>query len=202
MQPELIFIDGTDGSGKTATRTILKTHLESEGYKVLDLPFPGHNEFGQSIRPWFINNSEPEYVKLLAILTEFALFMESVKRGNFDEYDYVIADRFILSTVHQINLHPEYLPLASHFVNKYAIGDIPYFLMTTDPDKIHTRLHDRGELNEGDVKAMRERETTCFIDHAKNLKLGKNVYVIDNVGTLEELKEKVLLKFKVSKSFK
>lgn len=200
MKPKLFFIDGTDGSGKTETRNILEAHLTEQGMKVLTLSFPGHDDFGQFTRPWFINNSEDEYTKLLAILTEFSRFLEAVKNGKYDEYDYVIADRFVLSTIHQVNLNLEYLPLVKHFVDHYQIRDIPYIVLTTDPDTAKSRVYDRGSVNEGDRKAMREKETTCFIEHARNLKLGKNVYVICNNGTLEELKEAVLLKYKVSKS--
>lgn len=190
--PKVILVDGTDGSGKTTSRNIIRDHYEAMGKQVLTLGFPGHDDFGQHTRPWFINDSEPEYVKLLAILTEFARFLENLRKGKYDDYDVIVLDRFILSTAHQVNMHPQYVPLVRHFLATYHIDNYLYFVTVVRSDYSEQRLSDRAELNKGDIKAAREKETTNFVTYAKELRLTKSLHVIDNNGDIDTLKATLL----------
>lgn len=187
-KPRLIFVDGTDGSGKSTTVSHLKVILGGDKPEnIKTCSFPGHNVFGQMTRPWFVNDSQPEHIKLFAILTEFSLFMEDYLAGKYNDYTHVICDRFILSTIHQTNSDERFVDMVKEVVKHYELQYYLYFITTLTADDCLARLEARGDINDGDRKALAEAERTNFYDYSEKLGFRCSIVQLENKGTKLDL---------------
>lgn len=196
MKPNLILFDGTDGSGKTTSLESIEQMIIDSGKTVVKFNFPGYSDLGKVTRPFFLENNKTEFTKLFLILGEFSVFLEDFKNGDFDEFDYVLCDRFVLSTTHQCVDSKQYVSVVRDFVEHWGIDKITYFLLITDIKLSRNRLYGRGLITEGDKKAIREAEKTCFATHAKDVGIAENLITVTNDGTRKELIEKLTLHFK------
>ena len=95
-----VTFEGGEGAGKSTQVALLKTRLEAEGRRVVQLREPGGTKFGEELRDLLLSSSK------LATRTEMLLFLAArselvdkmVKPALSAGID-VISDRFIDSTV-------------------------------------------------------------------------------------------------------
>lgn len=177
MKAKLILVDGSDYSGKTTTVEFLSLLLQP--HRVHTVRFPGYGDLGKVTRPYFLSDSISEETKLQLILAEFSLFLEDFHNGKFDEYDAVICDRFVLSTVHQTCLKPELVDVVKRWLESYPMV-YQYFVLKTSPEVTEQRHSERAEFNAGDLKAMREFDVTDFFAYADQLGLSNTVKIVNS----------------------
>lgn len=100
MTAKLISFEGIDGSGKSTLLKLSAEKLKELGYKVLTVQEPGTTDMGLQIRSLIksdINRSPLSEVMLF--MASRADMVENVIRPALEQYDFVLMDRFIDSTI-------------------------------------------------------------------------------------------------------
>lgn len=96
---KLIAFEGIDGAGKSTQIEILKQHLQLQGYKVLMTKEPGATDLGKEIRKIVLHNGEIDSLTNLFLFSaDRSRHIEEVINPAIGHYDYILIDRFILST--------------------------------------------------------------------------------------------------------
>lgn len=98
----LVVIEGVDGCGKTTCAKLLEAAILKEGAKACVFRDPGTTNLGEEIRNIVLHRKDLQ----LSLSAETLLFMaaraqmtEELITPALREYDYVILDRFYLSTI-------------------------------------------------------------------------------------------------------
>lgn len=105
MAARYICIEGTDGVGKTTQVDLLVKHLRALGCKVLQTKEPGtpHNDLTIQLRKYVLDaqydNDMTDTARELIIQATRSIHLEKVIVPALDEYDYIIQDRGILSSL-------------------------------------------------------------------------------------------------------
>lgn len=107
----LIVIDGLDGSGKATQSKILCDRLKGLGYKARTLSFPDYESDTSALVRMYLSGqlgNSPDDVNAYAASSFYAVdrvasYLSTWGR-DYDEYDYIIADRYTTSNIiHQMS---------------------------------------------------------------------------------------------------
>ena len=174
---KIICFEGGDMSGKTTGINWLKDKLESEGFSVYVTREPGGCEVAEEIRATLLNNRENtnafdgKVEELLFLAARRAHLLDKlIPLKNSGEYDYILLDRFILSSaVYQgfasnedlandqrienmdrvIKLNLDYIT----FNEKPFLPDL-FIVLDIDPAIAMTRPRSDGDRNRIDNKSI------------------------------------------------
>ena len=109
MAGKLVVIEGMDGAGTTTQTQKLKAHLQSNGYRVLSSAEPTGSELGMTIRKLLSMPLEKEPDLLASLALCFAAdrmqHIHSIIRPALKENDFVVLDRYVLSSLVYQGLH-------------------------------------------------------------------------------------------------
>lgn len=98
----MISIEGPDGVGKSTQVELLKSNLESKGYKVYSEHFPRYDtSLGKLIKDMLIGEKEMisfDSFQMLYIADQID-FKNKIIKLKEEKYDYLILDRYDLSTI-------------------------------------------------------------------------------------------------------
>lgn len=164
IMTKLIVLEGPDGVGKTTTKSVVEDQLKILGKSFKSLKHPGDTKLGEKIREIFIDKdlmmSALARVHLIAA-NKVEMLRQSIANTNVD---YVIIDRFDLSTViyQSIMVMDELGVMASNgdaFEESYRyifdtlvtnidhdnVEEINYILLDNDDEVLDTRLGNRDK---------------------------------------------------------
>lgn len=175
MSSKIIAYEGIDGSGKDTQCKLMATLLEGMGKKVLSLSFPVYSSFiGKEIgkllsgeEKYSIRDLDPKSICLWYALDRF----EALKQINKDDYDYIILNRFSLSSIafqcarQDTNLQP-WIQYLEHEVLDLPIPDC-YIILDVDPamskenvskksQEAHGYTTEVLDLNERDIELLKK----------------------------------------------
>lgn len=149
---KLITIEGIDGAGKSTVIKKLIELLQSYGYTAICHQEPGTTEMGLALRK-LIKSDIPR-----SKLTEVLMFeasradtTELILKKELNEYDYIIMDRYIDSTVAYQGYGNNNPIDIINILNNIAIGDIKpdkRILLDVDMD---TAYHRRNNRNDAEI---------------------------------------------------
>lgn len=99
---KLIVLEGVDGSGKTTTAAALVDALAREGASVTCFRDPGSTKLGEKLREVLLHDKSLSLctkAETLLFMAAREQMMEEQIKPALERYDYVILDRFYLSTM-------------------------------------------------------------------------------------------------------
>lgn len=192
-----IAFEGPDGCGKSTQMDRLAQWLESRGEKVVKVREPGSTELGERIRTILLDASIPmtaEGEALLFFSSRCQLLSEVIVPA-LDRGDWVLADRFYLSTIVYQGMAGD---LGEERVVELCQGILgsrrPALHLTLDlpTDVLLERL--RLRAGEGDRFESREGmiERTAEAFRSVSGLPGDRVERIDALGTEEEVAARIL----------
>src|SRR5262245_34387247 len=105
----MIVIEGMDGTGTTTQSKLLVDHLNKIGLSAIRSAEPTSSPFGQEIRKWLALPIEDEPYLLTMLALAFAAdrmhHVHHTLSPALKSYDYVIVDRYVLSSLVYQGLH-------------------------------------------------------------------------------------------------
>lgn len=121
-----IFLEGTDGSGKSTQLTLLQQYLEAKGQKVLTLREPGGSDYYEALRDFYLHSphQHPAISDALISAAGRAANIEQTKAA-LKKGIWVLTDRaYPSSYVYQA---VQGVPLEDiKAINSYALGGFDY----------------------------------------------------------------------------
>lgn len=121
-----IFLEGTDGSGKSTQITLLKRHLEAKGEKVLALREPGGSDYYEALRDFYLNAPHEHPAISDALLSaagraaNIAETTEALKAGTWVITDRAYPSSYVYQSVQGVALED------IRGINRYALGRFDY----------------------------------------------------------------------------
>ncbi len=100
MGAKIIVLEGSNGSGKTTQSLMLKKFLERNGFKVKLLKSLQRKNIGEFVREMMIKK-EGVYSNETVCIAMASDLMEEIDKevkGNMEEYDFIVFDRYYYST--------------------------------------------------------------------------------------------------------
>lgn len=161
---KLIVLEGPDGVGKTTTKKVIERQLEILGKTYESARHPGETNAGRAIRDIFISK-DIELSTLARVYLIAANKVELIRQVvNESKCDYVILDRFDLSTViyqsvgaliekgladenkEAFNAYYDYIfKLLVEDIDHSQIEEINYIILDNSDDVLDTRLGNRDK---------------------------------------------------------
>ena len=205
MRGIFITLEGIDGCGKSTQLDRLAESLKQRGFDVVTTRQPGGTAIGQSIRALV----SQEYLKLvplaelLLIIADRAQHVAETIQPNLEAGRVVISDRYIDSSV-AFQGYGRGLDISTvEELNALATGRLTpdlTLLFDLEPVSARTRLKNRVENQAGDDAAMtgydEEKDDFHLRVRQGYLKLAvqhpDRIRIVNAVGTIEEIHEKVL----------
>lgn len=99
MQNRLIVFEGTDGCGKTTQMQLCYEWMQSLNLPVVTTREPGGTELGKALREILLNKALYGTTELFLYLADRAQHVQEVIMPNLIEGNYVLCDRYTLSTL-------------------------------------------------------------------------------------------------------
>lgn len=194
----LIVVEGLEGAGKSTIISTIKSHLSAILPSVLVTREPGGTHTGETIRDLIKGKSNPVPIdsraELLLLYAARVQLVEEIIRPALDSGQWVLADRFELSTFAYQGggrgLDKQVIDMLSNFcLNKFQ-PDLILFL-DIKPEIGLKRVQQRGALD------LIEQESLSFFtrvyeSYHEKLKTMNNVAKIDANRPLSEVQENVL----------
>jgi len=164
----LIALEGIDGSGTTTQARLLANSLAKEGFKVFKSAEPTASPIGLFIRDRLSEKAEEKEIFWAMLALSFAAdrmyHLHSIVEKALKENDFVILDRYVLSSLVYQGLH---LPRSFvENINRYAIKPDLTFVL----DVLETTASKRLEVR---------KSTTDFYEHKDMLKICRNRYLAE-----------------------
>ncbi|MEN9249101.1 MAG: dTMP kinase [Gloeomargarita sp. GXS_bins_116] len=94
-----ISLEGIEGAGKSTQMQRLAAWFRGQGRRVLTTAEPGGTPLGQSLRPLLLHRRLPSRVELLLYAADRAAHVTDVLQPALEQYDIVLCDRYVDSTV-------------------------------------------------------------------------------------------------------
>ncbi|WP_131781669.1 dTMP kinase [Legionella gresilensis] len=197
-----IVVEGLEGAGKTTAIEIIKHYLEERVKKVIVTREPGGTYVGEKLRS-LIKESVPNepldsLSELLMIYAARVQLIQNVIRPAIAQGDWIIADRFELSTYAYQGggrgISQAILDNLSSFCLAGLKPDLTLFLDIA-PEQGLQRIHKRGEID------RIEQESLVFFNRVyqayhQKLKQTENSVIIDASMPLEQVQQSLCLQLK------
>jgi dTMP kinase len=192
---KFIVFDGPDGSGKSTQFSRFASHCRNNGIEVCEVREPGGTSIGEQIRKILLDpiNSEMSLrCEMMLYMASRAQLMEQIVKPALDRSEFVLADRFISSTLAYQGTAGGMTPEEILAVGRVAIGSLwPDLTVIFDVDeqiaaKRLNPLLDRMELK-GEEFHRRVRQG--FLAQAQN-QPDKHM-VIDATASADEVFERL-----------
>lgn len=195
-----IFLEGTDGSGKSTQFQLLKAFLEQRGETVLALREPGGTPYYEALREFHLNapHTHPAISDALLTAAGRAANIIATKQALAGD-SWVITDRSYLSSY--VYQSVQGVPLeAIKSINTYALDGFTYdfkIVLDTPVEVAAQRVNDSGAK-----KDYWESQGADFFTKVRQtyLELAKteNCTVIDASGSVEAIHQEILKVLAVS----
>lgn len=158
-----ICFEGTEGVGKTTQTKRLVEYLREKGYKVLETKEPGtvHSPLTMTLRGIMLDNQYDSQLTMAA--REFisqairSIHVEKVILPAYNEYDFIVQDRGILSGLAYgagCGNDEELLAMLSYYVLMTAIND-----KNVDPGRLYDDvIYLTGSVSDGIKRALTSKK--------------------------------------------
>lgn len=186
---KFIAFEGPDGSGKTTIMNLVKENLDKKGISYISTREPGGTKISEKIRQLILDNDNKKMTaktEALLYAASRAQLVEEFIIPNLENYDLVLTDRFVLSSLaYQGNARGLGIGKIDE-INKFATSgltpDATFFFMV-DPETVLERKRKNFESDrleneensfhikvyEGYIKAMKRAENIVLIDATKSI---------------------------------
>ncbi len=189
-----LFLEGTDGSGKSTQFALLKSYLESKHIEYVALREPGGSEYYEALRDFYLHaeHEHPAVSDALLSAAGRAANIEQSRRA-LAEKKWVITDRaypssFVYQAVQGLNLAD------IQDINRHALQDFEYdikILLDVPVDVAASRVNDSGAK-----KDYWESQGSDFFTNIRNkyleLAQQENFVVIDASEDIQTVQQKIL----------
>ena len=124
-----VVIEGGEGAGKSTQARVLATYLRAKGLSVVETREPGGTPVGERIRDVLLGSGDgdsevPVRTELLLVLAARSAFVQQVVKPALDSGQWVVSDRFDLSTF-AYQGYGRGIPLDElERLNRYATGGL------------------------------------------------------------------------------
>jgi dTMP kinase len=148
----LIVLEGGDGVGKTTQLPLVADALRARGFAVRTIREPGETQVGTAIRALLLDPAShiSPATEALLFLSARAQVVSEVVRPALDAGEWVVADRFFVSTyAYQIaghGLDDALVRAANRLATQGIVPDLT-LLLTLSPDAAATRRNGRGQAD-------------------------------------------------------
>lgn len=188
---KLIVIEGMDGVGTTTQTRLLAGYLQSLSYKVMASAEPTKGGIGQEIRKLLKNKHEKSSDFLVALSLCFAadrmLHVHDEIKPGLIENDFVILDRYVLSSLVYQGLH-----VPTSFVkdiNQYALKPDMTIILDLDPDLALERIGLRaGEKDFYETPAYLKQLRQRYLHFQKD---DTTAVLVDARGSVEQVQSHI-----------
>ncbi|MFN3528036.1 MAG: dTMP kinase [Candidatus Altarchaeaceae archaeon] len=141
---KFIVLEGIDGSGLSTQSRLIAEYLTKKGKKVLLTKEPTNGEIGKIIRK--ILNKEIYTDEVTLSLLFAADRMDHISKINFNDYDYVISDRYYFSNfAYQLSKKIDLNFLIN--INKFAPKPDVVIFLDVNPEICLKRIKERANKN-------------------------------------------------------
>lgn len=194
---KFIAIEGIDGSGKTEQTNLLKNLLEDEKYKVLVLSFPVYESFfGKEIGYLLsgegkidANTVDSKSMSLWYALDRYS----TIKNINFSDYDYIIFNRYTLSSAVYQSVRDNNDDIADWIFNlenhelNLPIPDL-YLILDVNVNQSHSNVSKKGERSylEGEKDVYEKSDSLLGNARKKYLTICNQYMNMDVVNCNDE----------------
>jgi dTMP kinase len=187
---KLIAFEGIDGAGKSTQIEILRQHLELQGYKVLKTKEPGATDLGKEIRRLVLHTGEIDFLTNLFLFSaDRSRHIEEVINPAIGHYDYILIDRFILSTFAYQYASVDFSGIVETIVassiknlNLDLAKDFVNIILDIEPEKAYQRLNKNKD-------GQFEKRGLDFLTTCRNLYLSFFTYFPQTYIVNASLKE-------------
>lgn len=190
-----LFIEGSDGSGKSVQIKLLEDYIKAQGYEVLVLREPGGSDYYQALREFYLHSPHkhpPISDALLAAAGRAANIDET--RQALAEGKWVISDRAYPSGyAYQATQGVDVKDIKA--INQYSLRGFDYdikILLDVSVETAMTRVSNSGVKKD----YWESQDASFFADIRKRyLDLAKDgaYIVIDGESTIEEVHKNIVL---------
>jgi len=187
---KFIVFEGIDGSGLSTQSYLLKEYLLTNNKKVLLTKEPTDGLIGMLIRNTLKKRIKFDEITLSLLFA--ADRMDHLSSLNFDNYDYVISDRYYISNFAYQSQKVDLNFLIE--INRYArTPDLVIFLDVKPEICIERIKHNRDHIeiyeNIKQLKIVKENYLK-ILEYLK--KKGQNIVIIDGNKSIEEVHKEVI----------
>ncbi len=188
-----IVFEGLDGVGKTTQADLLERYLKERGMRVLRVREPGGTPLGERLREILLDPSL-EIDNLTETLLYFASrreLCEKVLKGALKQGEFVLAERFTLSTYayqgYLRGISLEFLKELEKIVVNLPVS--PLYLLLDLPAEIALSRKKREDRIERESIAFFKKLREAYLELAR---LRNDVLVVNAFGEAKEVFERVL----------
>lgn len=184
-QGRFIVVEGLEGAGKTSAIKTIKSYLESKSQRVIVTREPGGTRIGEGLRTLIKECIDGETLdarsELLMLYAARVQLLEQVIRPALSRGDWVIADRFELSTFAYQGggrrIDKQFLDCLSDFCLQKFTPDLILFLDVL-PAKGMQRIKRRGHLDRIEKESM-DFFTRVYEAYHQYIRDMSNVRIVD-----------------------
>ena len=179
-------VDGMDGSGKSTAGEMLKSYLESDGRKVLDITHPTEHRFVGRVADRFLHMEGGKFWEMLASIFYIMDVVASLfyVRRHGKGYDDIIFIRYSLAVAY---VPTSMVPMTYRIVETILpVPDVKVFV-DVSPDVAFERIKARGESLELFETPDRLRKT-----RGKIMLISGDWNIVDNSGSEAHLEEQII----------
>jgi dTMP kinase len=199
MLGRFIVVEGLEGAGKTTAIETIKNYFESQSQSVIVTREPGGTRIGEGLRALIKSSVDGEFLdarcELLMMYAARVQLLQQVIRPALNRGDWVIADRFELSTYayqgggRGISKHT--LDCLSTICLDQFKPDLILFL-DISPEQGLERAKGRGKLDriEQESKVF---FTNVYDGYHENIKNMNNVRIIDASLPLDAVQKSIIV---------
>lgn len=190
-----ITFEGTDGCGKTTQIELLKTYLESKGYKVVLTREPGAKGLGTKLREILLNyNGEvSSNCESFLFLADRAQHVDTIIKPAIERGEIVLCDRHTDSTVayqgYGRGLDLEQIHLLNNIATSGLKPDIT-FVFDIDIETAQERVGKSKDRMESAGMEFFKRVRQGYLEIAKSE--PERVKVLDATQKIEQISEQVI----------
>lgn len=189
-----VFLEGTDGSGKSTQFLLLQEYFKAKGIEFVALREPGGSDYYEALRELYLHTPHEHPAMSDALLSAAGRAANIVEtRKALEQGKWVLSDRaYPSSYVYQAaqGLNLEDIKAINHF----ALGDFDYdikILLDVPVEVAAQRIDDSGTKKDHWESLGKEFFTTI---REKYLELAKseNYHVIDSSGNIDSIHQAII----------
>lgn len=190
--PFIVF-EGIDGVGKTTQAFLLEEYLKKRGFLTLRVREPGGTPLGERIREILLDPSLKidGWSETLLYFSSRRSLCEEVIRGALRKRNFVIAERFTLSTfAYQGYLRGVDLDFIEELESRLIdLPEKPFYILLDLIPQLALSRKARGDRIEMESMEFFERLRLAYLELAK---VKGNVKVVDASGSEGEVFDRIL----------
>ncbi len=195
MTGRFIVVEGAEGVGKSTQIARLKAFLEKAGLPVVPGREPGQTVVGEGIRKLLLHGSRsplPPRTELHLILAARAAYVTEVVRPALDSGNWVISDRFDLSTFayqgYGRGIDRERIAEMNHDVTSGLVPDL-YLVLDLDVEEGRARRARAGKSSDRIESAGLDFLNKVRQGYVELVESRRNAVLIPADGTPEQVEE-------------